>query len=54
MEIIVENSEKEKVPVTEELAEEARKWSEPPPQVVEPRQHKLAPERARSVRYDLD
>jgi hypothetical protein len=42
------------VPVSQELAEEGRKWLEPPPPPAEPRREAPRPARVRSVRYDLD
>jgi hypothetical protein len=54
VETIEEKAEKEKVPVSAELADEARKWLEPPPQAVEPEQQKPVPEPRRAVRFDLD
>ena len=45
--------EKEKVPESAELADEARKWLVPP-QTVAPVRHEAPPAPRQSVRYDLD
>ena len=53
VESIVEETEKETVPVSAELADEARKWLVPPKTVAPVRQDP-APTPKQSVRYDLD
>ncbi len=54
VETVLKKPEEGKAPASDELAQEARKWLEPPPKAVEPEQLKPAPDGVRSVRYDLD
>jgi hypothetical protein len=53
VETIVEKSEKAEVRVSEELAEEVRKWLKAP-QAAESESCELTPERLLQVRFDLD